>query len=148
MRQWTDEALEKARRIIAEEPELIEKAYGPGFRETATQTGLYFSFGDMMHFVHSSVRHSLSIRELKGGAGIAHFEQLILRMRVYLIEELKLVVEMKPPYDGAPFRFNQKEPDYNFIVEFLELFKELDQLAERLAEVRKAEKVEVKEGFC
>lgn len=139
MRQWTDEALDKAKKIIAEEPELLKQAYGEGYRETVTQTGLYFSFGDMAHFVHSSIRLSLSIREMKGGAGIAYFEDLIKRMRVYLIEELKLVVDMKPPYNGVPFRFNQKEPDYNFIIEFLELFKELDQLAERLVEVRKAE---------
>jgi len=139
MSSWPEVAVDKAKKLIAEEPELIQKAYSPGFREIVTKTGLYFSFGDMAHFIHTSITSRLSIREMKGGAGIACFEDLIMRIRVYLIEELKLVVEMKPPYDGAPFRFNQTEPDYNFIVEFLDLFKELDQLAFRLKEITEKE---------
>lgn len=140
MRQWTDEALEKAQKIIAQEPELLKDTYrGTDFGEFAVKSGLYFSFGDIAHFIHSSFRISLSIREMKGGAGITCFEDLAKRLRLYLIAELKLVVEMKPPYGGVRHRFNEIEPDYNFITEFLELFKELDQLEARLAEIRKAE---------
>ena len=140
MKQWTDEALEKARQIIGQEPELLKQTYkGTTFGEFATKSGLYFSFGDIAHFIHSSFRVSLSIREMKGAAGIACFEDLAKRLRLYLIAELKLVVEMQPPYGGTRCRFNTVEPDYNFIVDFLELFKELDKLEERLAEIRKAE---------
>ena len=140
MKQWTDEALDKAKAIIATEPELLKQTYrGTDFSKCAAKSGLYFSFGDITHIVHSSLRLSLSIREMKGGAGIAYFEDFILRLRLYLIAELKLVIDMKPPYDGVPFRFNQKEPDYNFIVDFLDLFKEIDQYEARLAEIRKAE---------
>jgi hypothetical protein len=140
LKQWTDEALEKARQIISQEPELLKQTYkGTNFGEFATKSGLYFSFGDITHFIHSSFRVSLSIRELKGAAGIACFEDLAKRLRLYLIAELKIVIEMKPPYGGAICRFNTVEPDHNFIVDFLELFKELDRLEERLAEIRKAE---------
>jgi hypothetical protein len=139
MRQWTDEALDKANKIIAQEPELLKNAYGKDYGELAVKSGLYFSFGDITHFIHSSLRLSISIREMKGGAGIACFEDLAKRLRLYLIAELKLVVEMKPPYGEHQTRFNTVEPDYNFIAEFLELFKELDQLEVRLAEIRKEE---------
>jgi hypothetical protein len=137
---WTDIALDKAKAIIAQEPELIKQTYrGTTFGELATKSGLYFSFGDIAHFIHSSFRISLSIREMKGGAGIACFEDLAKRLRLYLIAELKLVVEMQAPYGGVRCRFNTVEPDYNFITDFLELFKELDQLEGRLAEIRKSE---------
>lgn len=137
---WTDIALDKAKAIIAQEPELIKQTYrGTTFGEFAVKSGLYFSFGDIAHFIHSSFRISLSIREMKGAAGIACFEDLSKRLRLYLIAELKLVVAMAPPYGGSCTRFNEIEPDYNFIIEFLELFKELDQLEERLAEIRKVE---------
>lgn len=138
MRQWWDEALEQARKIIASEPELIEQTYDGYWLEHVKETGLYFSFGDIAHFIHSSFRISLSIREMKGGAGIAYFEDLAKRLRLYLIAELKLVVEMKPPYDHHTNNFNEKAPDCNFVVDFLELFKELDQLDARLAEIRKS----------
>lgn len=141
MRQWTDEALEKAKMIIAQQPELLKKTYrgSDDQGQKFVESGLYFSFGDIAHIIHSSLRLSISIREMKGGAGIAYFEDLIIRLRLYLIAELKLVVEMKLPYGGVQTRFNEVEPDYNFIAEFLELFKELDQLEVRLAEIRKAE---------
>jgi hypothetical protein len=140
LKQWTDEALEKARKIIAQEPELLKQTYkGTTFGEFAVKSGLYFSFGDIAHFIHSIFRVSLSIREMKGAAGIACFEDLAKRLRLYLIAELKLVVEMKLPYGGTLCRFNTVEPDYNVIVDFLELFKELNQLEERLSEIRKAE---------
>jgi hypothetical protein len=139
LRQWTDEALEKASKIIAQEPELLKKSFSPEFAKFATETGLYFSFGDIVHFIHSSLRLSISIREMKGAAGIAYFEDLVKRLRLYLIAELKFVVAMKPPYEGVRCRFNTVEPDYNFIAEFLELFKELDQLEVRLVEIRKVE---------
>jgi hypothetical protein len=137
--QWYDRALEQARKIIATEPDLLQKAYGKDFAEIAVKLGLYFSFGDIAHFIHSSFQISISIREMRGGAGIACFEDLAKRLRLYLIAELKLVVEMKPPYGGKEYRFGSIEPDYNFMVEFLELFKELDQLEARLAEIRKQE---------
>ena len=137
MRQWTDEALDKANKIIAQEPELLKNAYGKDYGELAVKSGLYFSFGDITHFIHSSLRLSISIREMKGGAGIACFEDLIKRLRLYLIAELKLVVAMEPPYERLSFQ--SQEPDYNFIAEFLELFKELYQLEVRLAEIRKSE---------
>ena len=139
MRQWTEEAFEKANKLIATEAELLTATYGANFGELAIKSGLYFSFGDIMHFIHSSFRISLSIREMKGAAGIAFFEDLSRRLRLYLIAELKLVVAMAPPYGGVRHRYNELEPDYNFIVEFLELFKELDQLDARLAEIRTAE---------
>ena len=140
MKQWTEEAIEKSRKIIAQEPELLKQTYkGTTFGEFAVKSGLYFSLEDIAHFIHSSFRVSLNIREMKGATGIACFEDLAKRLRLYLIAELKLVVEMKPPYGGTLCRFNTVEPDYNFIVDFLELFKELDQLEERLAEIRKSE---------
>ena len=140
MSQWTDRALEQAKAIIAQEPELLAQTYrGTTFGEFATKSGLYFSFGDIAHFAHSSFRISLSIREMKGAAGIDCFEDLSKRLRLYLIAELKLVIDMKPPYGGVRHRFNELEPDYGFITDFLELFKELDSLDIRLAEIRKAE---------
>lgn len=140
MSQWTDRALERAQKIIAQEPELLKQTYkGGNFGKFAIKSGLYFSFGDISYIIHSSLRLSLSIREMKGGAGIACFEDFIARLRLYLIAELKLVVKMEPPYDGVRHRFNELEPDYNFITDFLELFKELDELEVRLAEIRKAE---------
>jgi len=143
---WTDIALDNAKAIIAQEPDLLKDTYkGTTFGAFATKSGLYFSFGDVAHFIHSSFRVSLSIREMKGAAGIACFEDLAKRLRLYLIAELKLVVAMAPPYGGSRTRFNEIEPDFNFIIEFLELFKELGQLEARLAEIRKAEEASINE---
>jgi hypothetical protein len=135
---WTDIALDKAKAIIAQESELLARAYSKNYGEQVVKSGLYFSFGDITHFVHSSVRLSLSIRKFGGAAGIACFEDLIKRLRLYLIAELKLVIENKPPYDQWPSRHNG-ESDYNFILEFLDLFKELDQLEIWLKEIREKE---------
>jgi hypothetical protein len=54
------------------------------------------------------------------------------------------VIENKPPYDSAlpsskETPMIRQEPDYNFIVEFLDLFKELDQMDSWLKEIREKE---------
>jgi hypothetical protein len=131
---WCLEVERKAQEIIAEESTLLKETYrGGNFAEFATKTGLYFSFGDIAHFIHSSVRLSVTIRMFGGAAGIACFEDLVKRLRLYLIAELKRVLANQEPYN------HERGPDHHFIVDFLELFKELDQLKTDLAAIREKE---------
>jgi len=68
---WTDIALDKARRLLHKNLTCSKKPTEAGnFGEFATKSGLYFSFGDIAHFIHSSFRVSLCIREMKGAAGL------------------------------------------------------------------------------
>ncbi len=130
---WPQKAIEKAKKLIAEEPELLKKSYSPQFAEFATTTGCYFSYGDISWLINSALEYNIFSRHGGSGAGVAHFETLIMRFRLYLIRELKVVLADKPPY--GPHEY-QNEPDYNFIQDFLDLFKILDEYEQMLKEIR------------
>lgn len=130
---WVDPVLTEAKKRIAEEDQLVKETYSQDFQKYAKETNLFFSFGDIEHFIRSSLNYSISIRKNGGAAGIACFENLIKRLRLYLIAELKLVMEGK-----EPFRYREGV-DYNFITDFLDQFKILDRLEADLGEIRKKE---------
>ena len=131
---WRETVLEKARKKIAEEPELLKKAYSPEFAEYCKRTGLFFSFGDISWLINTSLKYNILQRFNGSSAGIAHFETLISRFRLYLIQELKAVLADERPYSGW-----KGNVDANFVSDFLDLFKDLDGLDERLEEIREKE---------
>jgi hypothetical protein len=130
---WVDILVEKAKKRIAHEDRLIKETYCPEFQRFAKETNLFFSFGDIAHFIRVAVNYSVFMRTNGGGAGIACFEDLIKRLRLYLIAELKFVVEGKEPYQ------HDRGLGWNFINDFEDQFKILDRLDEELAEIRKKE---------
>lgn len=130
---WVDKAREKAEKILSTEDQLLKETYSPEFAELARKGGLYFSFGDIRHIINTSLTYSIFKRLHGTHAGIACFEDLIKRIRLYLIAELKLVLANEEPYK------NSGGVDHNFIVDFLDLFKILDNLDEELKEIRKRE---------
>lgn len=127
--------IDKAKKLIAEEPELLKKAYSPEFAEYAMKTGLFFSFGDIEHLIRTGLNYSIQARHNGSHAGIACFEELIMRFKLYLIQELKAVMN-----DELPFKGWHGEVDYNFITDFLDLFKLLDRLEQELKEIREKER--------
>ena len=131
---WIDKAIAEARKRIAEEPELLKKTYSPEFAEYSKKTGLFFSIGDIEHLIRKGLTYSISIRSKGGAAGIAYFEELIMRFKLYLIQELKAVLNDERPYKG-----HHGGVDYNFLSDFLDLFKLLDKLAEDLKLIREKE---------
>ena len=131
---WVDKVVEAARKRIAEEPELLKKAYDKDFADYAQRTGLFFSFGDITHLINVGLNYSISIRRNGGGAGIAGFEELIMRFRLYLIQDLKALLSDERPYKG----FHGKV-DHNFVTDFLDLFKILDRVEAELKEIREKE---------
>jgi hypothetical protein len=135
---WVDTAQKKAERILSHEDELLKEAYSPEFAELAKKEGLYFSFGDITHLIRTGLSHSIFIRNNGGHAGIAHFEDLIKRFRLYLMREMRLVMNNQPPFHDSR-RVVYSGVDYGFIIDFLDLFKILDDLDEQLKEIRKRE---------
>jgi hypothetical protein len=130
---YWDRVVEEAEKRIAEEPDLLKKTFSPEFVEYAKQSNLFFSFGDIIHLIQKGLNYSITNRTNGGGAGIACFEDLIRRFRLYLIAELKYVIEDKEPFK------HRNGVDYNFITDFLDQFKQLDRLDAELAEIRKKE---------
>jgi len=130
---WFDRVLTEAKKRIAEEPRLLEKAFSPDFAKYAKETNLFFSFGDIEHLIRHGLNYSILRRNGGAGAGIAGFEELIYRFKLYLIAELKLVIESKEPFHHS------EDVDYNFITDFMDQFKILDRLEVELAEIRKKE---------
>ncbi len=133
---WTERAVKEARKRIAEELELLKTTYSPEFAEYCKKTGLFFSFGDIVHLISFGLGRSIWIRHNGGAAGIAYFEELIRRFRLYLIQELKAVLNSEGPYKTIDVH---RPIDYNFVVDFLEQFKRLDELTEQLKEIRTRE---------
>jgi len=131
---WPEVAVERAKKLIAEEPELLEKAFCPEFAEYAKRTGLFFSFGDISWLINTSLNNNIRARFFGSGAGIACFETLIMRFKLYLIQELKAVLSCERPYSKDGDRI-----DYNFVSDFLDLFKVLDRLEEMLKEIHEKE---------
>ena len=131
---WFDRVLAEAKKRIAEEPRLLEKAFGSEYAKYVKETNLFFSFGDIEHLIRHGLNYSILRRNNGAGAGIAGFEELIYRFKLYLIAELKLVIESK-----EPFYHTSENPDYNFITDFLDQFKILDRCEVELAEIRKKE---------
>ncbi len=131
---WPESAIEKAKQLVAEEPELLKKSFSPEFAEFANSTGLYFSFGDISWLINSALQYNIFSRHGGSCAGIAHFETLIMRFRLYLIRELKVVLANKPPYGP-----HDRGVDYNFVQDFLDLFHTLDKMDELLKEIRERE---------
>ena len=132
---WPEVAVERAKKMIAEEPELLKKAYSPDFAEYAKRTGLFFSFGDIGWLINTSLNHNITQRYNGTHAGVACFEELIMRFKLYLIQELKAVLNDERPCKGH----NQGNIDCNFITDFLDLFKILDRLDLMLKEIRAKE---------
>ncbi len=131
---WPQKAIEKANKLIAQEPELLKKSYSLDFADYCKRTGLFFSFGDIGWLIRTSMRYNILSRGHGSGAGIACFETLIDRFRLYLIQELKAVLMNERPY-----KKEDAEIDYNFVTDFLDLFKELDELEGWLKEIRQKE---------
>ena len=130
---WHAVLIEKAKKRIAQEDQLIKETYSPEFRKFAKETNLFFSYGDICHIIRIALNDRVFMRRYGGGAGIACFEDLIKRLRLYLIAELKFVVDGKEPYS------HDRGQGLNFINDFEDEFKILDKLEEDLAEIRKKE---------
>ncbi len=131
---WAQRAVEKANKLIAQEPELLKKSYSPDFADYCKRAGLFFSFGDISWLIRTSMRYNILSRYHGSTAGIACFETLIDRFRLYLIQELKSVLANERPYKKETVEF-----DYNLVTDFLDLFKELDELEAWLKEIRQKE---------
>lgn len=130
---WVDSVKEKAEKILSTETQLLKEAYSPEFAELAKKEGLYFSYGDIGHLIRTSLSYSIFARNNGGHAGIACFEDLIKRFRLYLMREMRLVLNNQSPFGRG------HEADYNFIIDFLDLFRILDGLDEELKEICKKE---------
>jgi len=130
---WWDNVLKEAEKRLAEEAELLKDAYSPDFARYAKETNLFFSFGDIYHLVHTGVSYGMALKRFGASMQLAGYEYLIKRFKLYLLQEMKLIIANK-----EPFR-HDRGTDLNFLSEFLDLLKDLDRLAVELAEVRKQE---------
>lgn len=130
---WWDNVLKEAEKRLAQEPDLLKDTYSPDFARYAKETNLFFSFGDITHFINTSLNYSIQRRKNGNAAGIACFEDLIKRLRLYLVQELKFVLANKEPFNHSG------GPDYNSVTDFLDLFKILDRLEAELKEIREKE---------
>ena len=126
---WQEMMIEKAKKRIAQEEQLLKETYSPDFQKFTKETNLFFSFGDVCHFIRIALRDRVFMRRYGGGAGIACFEDLIKRLRLYLIAELKFVLEGKEPFGNVQI-------DVNFVSDFEDEFKLLDRIEEELDEIR------------
>jgi len=131
---WWDRVLQKAEKRIAEESELLKAAYSPDFAEFAKATNMFFSFGDIMHLIHTGVSYGMNLKRFGASMILAHYETLIQRFKLYLLQELKLVIKNEPPFK------HERGLDYNFASEILDLLQELDRLNAELEELRKEAK--------
>ena len=130
---WWDNVLKEAEKRLAEEPELLKDAYSPDFATYAKETNLFFSFGDIQHLIHTGISYGMMLKRFGATMQLAGYEYLIKRFKLYLLQEMKLVVANKKPFESCSHR----GPDLNFVAEFLDLLKDLDRLAVELAELRK-----------
>jgi hypothetical protein len=130
---WPDRILKEAEKRLAQEPDLLKHTYSADYARYAKETNLFFSFGDVTHFINTSLNYSIQRRKNGNAAGIACFEDLIKRLRLYLIAELKFVLANKEPFN------HPNGPDYNFVTDFLDLFETLDRLEAELKEIREKE---------
>jgi len=133
MKTWPESAVERARQRLTEEPQLLKEVYSPEFAKLARETGLYFSFGDIVHLIGAGISDGMTLKRYGAAMMLAYYESLIKRFKLYLLRELELVVNDKPPFESQSHR----GPDFNFISEFLEQLDRLDRLAEELKELRK-----------
>lgn len=75
----------------------------------------------------------MNLKRFGAAMFLAGYETLIKRFKLYLLQELKLVVANMPPFQ------HDRGPDYSFAAEILDSLKKLDRLAVELAELRKQE---------
>lgn len=138
--EWPLRVKEEAEKRISQEKELLEKAFSAEFAKFADEKGLYFSFGDISWLINTSLKYNIVARHMGAGAGIACFETLIMRFRLYLIRELKVILADLPPYGShGKYGDGSGHIDYNFVTDFLDLFKTLDKMDEMLKEIRARE---------
>ena len=131
---WPESVFVEAEKRLAEEPGLLKDAFSKEFAKFAEETHLYFSFGDIVHLVETGVSHGMSLKRHGAGMFLAGYEALIMRFKLYLLQELKYVLANREPYkhDNFPHKV-----DINFVTEFLDLLNRLDRMAEELQELRK-----------
>jgi len=130
---WCDRAVKEAKERIAQESELLRKSYSSEFMDFARATNLFFSLGDIEHLIRSGLDYRIRIRHAGGGAGIACFEDLIRRFRLYIIQELKTILANREPY-----RFSDTV-NFELVSDLLDLMKILDKDEQRLKEIRQKE---------
>jgi len=131
---WWDRALKEAEKRLAEEPELLKDAYSPDFAKYSKETNLFFSFGDIRHLIYTGVSYNMSLKRFGASLQLAHYETLIKRFKLYLLQELKRALANK-----EPFKYDRGR-DLNFVSEFLDLLKELDRMAEDLKKLREEDR--------
>jgi hypothetical protein len=130
---WENRVVKEIEKRLSEESELFKAAYSPEFAELAKETGLFFSFGDIVHLIATGVSYGMNLKRFGAALMLAGYETLIKRFKLYLLQELKFVVTNKPPFQ------HDRGPDYDFAAEILDSLKELDRLAIELAKLRKQE---------
>lgn len=128
---WWDNVLEESRKRLAEEPMLLESAYSKDFAEYVKATNLFFSYGDIEHLINTGISYGMNLKRFGTSLMLAGYEALINRFKLYLLQELKLVIENKAPFH------HDRGADYGFAAEILDLLRNLDRLAAELAELRK-----------
>lgn len=135
---WWNRVEKEARKRLEEEPRLLRESYSPDFATHVKETNLFFSFGDVAHLIRIGIRVGLSLKQHGAGLMLAHYETLIKRFKLYLIRQLKTVLDNKEPYRRTvqPYR---EQIDYNFVSDFLDLFKELDRAERELKIIREKE---------
>jgi hypothetical protein len=130
---WWDRVIKEAETRLSEETKLLEDAYSKDFAEYAKETNLFFSYGDLHHLIHTGITYGMNLKRFGASLQLAHYETLIKRFKLYLLQELKFVVANKPPFHY------DRGIDYSFAAEILDLLKTLDRLANEMAELRKGE---------
>lgn len=133
---WTEKVVAEAKKRISQEEILYRKAYSMEFADYAKEKGMFFSYGDIAHLIDLGLRERIWIRQNGGGAGIAAFEHLVWRFKLYIIQELKTLVAEEKPY--CPYTSNQPV-DFNFMMDWLDLLKKLDGLEVDLKEIHTKE---------
>lgn len=128
---WWDRVLKQAEKRLAEEPELLKTAYSSDFAKFAKETNLFFSFGDILHLIRTGIGYGMNLKRFGAAMMLAHYETLIQRFKLYLLQELKLIIKNEPPFR------DEKYPDYSFASEILELLQTLDRLNAELEEIRR-----------
>jgi len=130
---WWTNVLKEAEKRLAEEPQLLKEAYSPDFAKLAQERSLFFSFGDIEHLIATGVSYGMNLKRFGASLMLADYETLIKRFKLYLLQELKLVIANKPP-----FKYD-RGPDYSFAADILDSLKNLDRLALELEDLRKRE---------
>ena len=128
---WWGNVLEESRKRLTEESMLLESAYSKDFAEYAKATNLFFSYGDIEHLINTGISYGMNLKRFGTSLMLAGYEALINRFKLYLLQELKLVIENKAPF------YRDTGTDYGFAAEILDLLRNLDRLMAELAELRK-----------